>query len=235
MNFEQTKFLTKNKNKMLSALAVLLMLTALSPLAANVNGLEEQTTDAYISVTPNPVGVGQEIAVTIWIHPYPPTALLDVHNFRVTITKPDGTTESKGPYNAFKSSSSFFLYTPTTPGIYKFKFDYPGEEYFSGSLHYAASTATAEVTVQTNPIPLWPETIATNDYWERPLSAANRQWYTIAGPWLNTGPGNEWSQDVKTPHVMWKTPIDIGGVVGGEQGISNYYNYHRRIPFPHRF
>lgn len=212
-----------NKNRILSAIAIVLMLTAIYPLAAGTNLATGQDTDAYVTVTPNPVGVGQTIAVTFWISPYPPSATTDVHGFTVKITGPDGKIENKGPFTAFKSSSSYFLYVPALVGNYKFDFTYPGESYFSGSLAYLPSSATTSVKVQEQPIPLWPETTPTTDYWTRPLSAANREWYSIAGPWLGVSNGNEWCQNIKSPHVMWTTPIDIGGVAGGAMGISNFY------------
>ncbi|MFB3890167.1 MAG: PQQ-binding-like beta-propeller repeat protein [Candidatus Bathyarchaeia archaeon] len=203
------------------ALVLIVSISALAP----VKAAETQTTKAYITAFPNPVGVGQTIGLDFWIHPYPPGALLDVHGFKVTITKPDGTTETKGPYDAFKSSSSYTSYVPTMVGTYKFTFTYPGETYFNGSLTYLPSSDTINVNVTAEPAPLWPEFPFTNDYWTRPLNAAMRNWYNVAGPWLaqEGERGNEWSPDVKTPHVMWKVPIDIGGVVGGKMGISNYY------------
>jgi len=220
----------KNKLKFLrrrSTLALAISVTlaiALSPLFAVTNAVESQTTKAYITAFPNPVGVDQTIGLDFWIHPYPPGALYDVHGFKLTIVKPDGTIETKGPYIAYKSSSSFTSYVPRQVGTYKFTFEYPGESYFNGSLIYLPSSDTINVTVQQDPVPLWPDDLPTGDYWDRPLSAAKRSWYNIAGPWLANGNrGNEWSQDVRAPHVMWKTPIDIGGVVGGEMGISNYY------------
>src|SRR3990172_1939739 len=161
-------------NKILCAFAMLLMLTSIIPLTTAQTAAKEEQTDAYVSVTPNPVGIGQTIAVTFWISPYPPTATTDVHGFVVKITRPDGKVETKGPYDAFKSSSSYMLYVPTLAGNYTFDFNYPGESYFSGSLIYLPSQAKTSITVQEEPIPLWPETKPTGDYWTRPLSAANR-------------------------------------------------------------
>ena len=52
---------------------------------------------AYLSVTPNPVGVGQEVFVNFFLDKAPPTANAQYgdrwHNFKVTVTKPDGSTE----------------------------------------------------------------------------------------------------------------------------------------------
>ncbi len=222
---------TKRKfgnKKLLSVLALILMLTAAVPIVAQPGQLvyaeaKEQQTDAYVSVTPNPIGVGQTMAITFWISPYPPSATTDVHGFTIKITRPDGKVENKGPYTAFKSSSSYLLYVPTIAGNYTFDFNYPGETYFNGSLAYLPSKASTTVLVQADPIPLWPETKPPNDYWTRPLSAANREWFGVAGPWLGLEQGNEWCQNIKSPHIMWKTPIDIGGVAGGAMGISNFY------------
>jgi hypothetical protein len=59
-------------------------------------------TYAFIEVNPNPVGVNQTAYVNMWLDKVPPTAVMYWgmmwHNFEVTVTKPDGTTETLGPF-----------------------------------------------------------------------------------------------------------------------------------------
>ena len=49
----------------------------------------------YLSFTPNPIGVGQTLLINVWMHPPINVNRQFIDAFKVTITKPDGTTESK--------------------------------------------------------------------------------------------------------------------------------------------
>jgi hypothetical protein len=87
---------------------------------------------------------------------------------------------------------------------------------------------TTTLTVQDEPLTPYPDYAPLpNQYWTFPVSAENRQWYQMTWPFLNQGGYlqnfNDWSPDVLAPHVMWKKPVDIGGVVGGPLGTTNYY------------
>ena len=63
-----------------------------------VNALNIQTT-AYISVSPNPIGVNQTLTVIVWLVPSIP-ANATYHNYTVKFTKPDGTIVTIGPFNS---------------------------------------------------------------------------------------------------------------------------------------
>ena len=77
-------------------------------------------------------------------------------------------------------------------------------------------------------------------YWTRPIYGENTDWYTIASNWLGIGAPNygAWTNTggdaalgggtdflnvgqldaavgSQTSHVMWTTPLQSGGVVGG--------------------
>jgi len=186
------------------------------------------TTYAAVTVNPNPVQVGKDATVDMWIWPYPPTRETSVHGFKLDITRPDGTTFSMGPYTAFLSSSAYTFFTPDQTGNYTIKFTYPGETYFNGAQEYLGSEMTITLEVQAEPLTPYPDYAPLpNDYWTFPVSAENRQWYDLTWPFLNQGGYlqnfNDWSPDVLAPHVMWKKPVDIGGVVGGPLGPTNYY------------
>src|SRR3972149_9668893 len=59
-------------------------------------------TYAYLAVSPSPVGVDQDVFVVMWIDKVPPTAGGvggdRWGNYTVKITKPNGDTETLGPY-----------------------------------------------------------------------------------------------------------------------------------------
>ncbi len=88
-------------------------------------------TYSYISVSPNPVGIGQTVIVIMGVEPKPPTAEGDAGdrwtNLRVTITKPNGLVEKKGPFTSDATGSTYFLYNPSMVGNYTLKFDFPGQ------------------------------------------------------------------------------------------------------------
>ena len=193
-------------------------------------------TTAYINVAPNPVGVGQQTIIVIWLDRTPSGALvtndIKFHNYKVDITKPDGTTEQKTvPTVTDPTSSAYVLYTPDQVGNYQFVFSYPGEKYvWSGAYNndsFKPSTSkTFNLTVQQEPLP---QAITTyplpTEYWTRPIEGQNTAWWTIASNWLGSGSPKFAGQFRKiqpdgigpnSAHVMWTRPNENGGgIVGG--------------------
>ncbi len=76
----------------------------------------------FIAANPNPIGVGQQLQVSFWLADAPPTASGASgdrwESFTVTITEPDGTTETKGPYKSDAVGAAYFVYYPTMTGNY---------------------------------------------------------------------------------------------------------------------
>ncbi len=194
---------------------------------------------AYVSINPNPISLGEYTVINVWLQPIPPTGDFVFHGFMVTITKPDGTTETRGPLTSSPIGSQYFTYTPTSLGKYTFKMTYPGETFANGSSVYASAVSpVSSLIVQEQTVPSWPETPVPNDYWTRPINAANRLWDSISGNWLirgynttyvqgasDSGKGfNPYSQAPKTPHVMWTKELALGGLIGGEYGDASFYN-----------
>src|SRR5512135_854528 len=54
---------------------------------------------AYLSFSPNPIGVGQTLLVNMWTTS-PPAANRYLAGFTVTFTKPDGTNKTVGPFHS---------------------------------------------------------------------------------------------------------------------------------------
>ncbi|MGZ4849935.1 MAG: hypothetical protein ACXV2C_00985 [Candidatus Bathyarchaeia archaeon] len=178
------------------------------PLPAGVTASITVTPTAYLDVTPNPIGVGQELLVNIWLQP-PININRDLVNaFTVTITKPDGTTTTVGPISSYAGdSTAWFPYTPDTAGIYKFQFNFLGQYYPAGyylqgsvvengtsgsafldSAYYKpATTPQVSVTVQQDAVASWPPAALPTDYWSRPAESFNREWWPILGNWPPTG------------------------------------------------
>jgi outer membrane protein assembly factor BamB len=90
---------------------------------------------AFMSVSPNPIGVGQSFLVNLWLEP-PVHYNRYFSGYTVTITKPDGNTETIGPMSSYQGdSTAWFQYMAAQVGIYKFKFDFPGN-YFPAGWYY---------------------------------------------------------------------------------------------------
>jgi outer membrane protein assembly factor BamB len=164
---------------------------------------------AYLSVMPNPVGIGQEAFVNFWIDKAPPTAATIYgdrwQDFKVTLTKPDGTTETMGPFTSDDTGGAHTTYTPTVLGNYTFQMTFPGQTLaganpppngyssaISGLIgdYYSGSTSkSVTLVVQQDPIPgesTNPNPIPTS-YWQRPIYGENLDWYKVSGNWLGLG------------------------------------------------
>jgi len=223
-------------------------------------------TYAYIVVSPNPVGVDQTAFIVMWINWPPPSAAGSGgdrwQNYMVEITKPDGSTESKGPFMSEATSAAFFLYTPSQTGTYSFDFSFPGQvaslynpvtgEAGSNSAYvgdnFLGSSASTTLTVQEEPIERIPETPLPTEYWTRPIEAENSNWYTIASNWLgrNSGQilgGGNWGGGgvqpdglaPNSPHIMWTKPLADGGIVGGSQVGFPGQAYYMGLSYEGRF
>jgi len=235
---------TLKNNSKISTIALILVLTVAATLVTflpTVNAADLDTY-AFLTVTPNTVGVGQTIHVAFWLNFVPPTASGAGgdrwEDMTVTITKPDLTTETKGPYTSDPVGGSWFTYTPDQVGTYTFQMSFPGQQvtgvgrYGPVDNYYRASTtAEVELTVQQDQIeqyPDWPLP-GTNEYWERPIDSENRGWWSISGNWLQgdyNASGtrfNPYTKAPKTAHVLWTKDVTFGGLIGGEFGTVQYY------------
>ncbi len=84
----------------------------------------------YIAVTPDIVGISQQVLVVFWINAIPPTAngqYGDRWQFYLDIIKPDGTKETLGPYTSDPVGGSYCNYVPTEVGNYTLVARFPGQ------------------------------------------------------------------------------------------------------------
>ena len=232
----------KPKIKFLATAAIIFILAfstavAILPTATAHTPPWNIPTYAYLVVTPNPVGQGQQLFVVMWLDKVPQTAAGiggdRWQNYRVTIAKPDGTSETLGPFTSDATSSTYTLYTPTQTGTYTFTFNFPGQ---TASLYnpingiagtpsayvndtYMPSSATKTVIVQANPVTAVESYPLPSSYWSRPIEGQNTNWATIASNWMNAPQINgKFQPDGAAPnsaHIMWTKPLSFGGVLGG--------------------
>ncbi len=203
-----------NKNKTAKAVALTLMLTiavtlVALPLANAHDPPQTIPTYAYINVSPNPVGVGQQVAITGWIDKVPPGASgpwgTRWYNMKVTVTRPDGTTEELGPFTSDSVGGIWSWYTPSQKGTYKFVFSFPGQvakeenpvpyvpliplgTQFYNDTYLASTSEPFYLTVQEDPIEsAYPPNPLPTEFWSRPINSMNREWYSLGGNWLGLG------------------------------------------------
>lgn len=127
------------KNKTKAILATFLVLTFVITLIALPTANAHSppwtiTTHAFITVNPNPVGVGQRVIIVVWAGLLLPSATVSnnirFHDYKVTITRPDGETETITWDVVWDSTSTAWAeYTPNQVGTYKFVFSYPDQVY----------------------------------------------------------------------------------------------------------
>ena len=204
------------------------------PLPAGVTPDVTLETLSRLSFRPNPIGVGQELLINMWVSPYSFGARY-LTGFRLTITDPDGNddvinTESRG-----SDFTAYLIYLPDQVGTWKLKFDFLGGYFPAGnytfmlgtvigmgtvqsvteSLYYEpSSSGTFDLTVQQEPVASWPEgTWYPSDYWTQPVSPENRRWASILGYYPETGATGP-------------------GVFGNWPDNTNYYmSNYRYIPY----
>ena len=137
----------------------------------------------------NPVGVGQTVAVVMWVDDALPGATVtnDVrrHDYSLAITSPDGQTQTQNwPVVSDSTSVQYYQFTPDQVGIYTLKFNYPKQIYtWSGEYQndtFTAASKTITLTVQQDPIPAAKDSYPLpTEYWTRPIEGENTYWYTI--------------------------------------------------------
>jgi len=241
-NVEKTKGekkmkLSKNKTSA-SLIALFLVLTiAVAILEVPNASALDLPIYAYVTASPNPVGVGQQALVVAWLDRipllYPNSSHTVWEDFTVEITTPTGT-ETIGPVDSDPLGSTYFTYTPDTVGEYTFQMSFPGQTGIDGNYYKPATSNKFTLVVQEDEISGWNPTPLPTGYWERPIYGENREWYTIAGNWFgmpltfgsgatSSGGFNAYSAAPETGHIVWTKEQAWGGIVGGDLGDIAYY------------
>ncbi len=191
---------------------------------------------AYIGATPNPCAVGEEVLIHIGV-----TEALQVtedkwRGLTVTVTRPDNTTETLGPFDTDSTGGTGTVYVPSMSGTYKLQTHFPAQwynyssfDFFSGyqdvKCYYEADDSPIlELIVGDEAKEYWPGVPMPTEYWSRPIDSQIREWNTISGSWLSSsgmsGQIVEGQKDAPlTAHVLWQKPLQWGGLAGGV-GIS---------------
>ena len=251
---------TKNKHRLkykkeAITIAFILILSMTAILMTNPVVNAQTTTiptHAFISVSPNPVGVNQSVFINVWLLEFDPLSNSGVsslaarwQNYTILVTLPDKTTQTLGPYVATDASTVGITYVVTEVGNYTLTFNFPGQ-YINGlapyssrtiNAFYQASNDTTTLTVQPTPLIPLPETPLPTGYWQTPIDWQNQLWYSISGNWFGLAQWNTpvtYNPDIIAPesaHILWAISLSgslsFGGQIGGSMysttDQSNYY------------
>lgn len=246
----------KNNFRVGITLTLLLTISALLTSMPLTNAADVPTY-CFLTVSPNPIGVGQTLTVAFWLDKVTPNAATLYGDrwtgLTLTITKPDGTTETKGPFTLDAVATGYTFYTPTMIGKYTFQVRFPGQTINVSATvqnnYLPSQSSIVELTVQQEAIPHWQDFPLPTGYWTRPINAELRGVNSIGSYWLAagaTGPhgpraydsmGNfqPYGKAPNTAHILWTREIAFGGAVGGAFGDIVYYpgeTYERKFQPP---
>jgi len=120
------------KNKTATAVVLFLLFTMVISLVALPTATAQSTkkTYAYIGAMPNPVGVNQEVLIHLGItDPHAMGVGYGWEDLTVTVTRPDGKTETLGPFKTDPTGGTGTVYVPTTAGNYTLQTNFPAQWY----------------------------------------------------------------------------------------------------------
>jgi hypothetical protein len=207
----------KRKSTIIAIFLILSMATSIAflPSASAHTPQWKIPTFAYVTALPDPVGVGQQTLIYLWLNqvfgagfdafgqPISSASLINnyrFHNYQLIITDPNGENTTKAFDTIQDTTSSVgYYFTPTIVGTYKLTFNFPGQDYnqYAGGYNpasvlvndtYLPSSATGSFTVQNDKIASYPDSYPLpQEYWARPIYGENPFWWAISSNWLGTG------------------------------------------------
>ena len=218
----------KNPKKIVAMLLIVTFAVSILMTSPTTQAQPAQKTYPFVDAVPNPVGMGQQVLIRFGIL----QALADVFtgwtNITVTVVKPNGNTETLGPFKTDSTGGSDISYIPDQVGTYKLTTHFPqqimpsdifdmerGAFIPKGTVMQASNSETINLVVQSDPIPFYPEQPLPTDYWSRPIDAQLRAWYSISGNWVSRPANNVALYNDNAPetiHVLWSTPLTTGGL-----------------------
>jgi hypothetical protein len=225
--------------KTIAALLLLAFVTTIvSTIPISVNAQATLKTYPIIEAIPNPVGRGEQTLIRTGILLQAASVNYGWTGVTVTVVKPDGTTQTLGPFKTDSTGATFTIYVPDQTGTYKLTTHFPQQTNPVGYLNYESGTFIAEGTilqastsetidliVNEEPTKFYPDQPLPTEYWSRPIDPQLRSWYQISGNWVER-PDNSYApyndDAPETAHVLWARPLTTGGLAGGlfgEDGI----------------
>jgi hypothetical protein len=229
MAFSSSKSLTT-----LTALFLMFAMTFSLVTIPSANAQGTKKTYAFIGAVPNPVGVGQEVLLHVGITDPLANEALGWEGLTVTVTRPDGKTETLGPFRTDATGGTGTVYVPTMAGNYTLQTHFPEQLNPASTVaEYGTPEKAANVTmlasdsekltliVQEEPVSYYPSLPLPTEYWTRPIDAQQREWAAVSGNWLEAYPNipdnhfAPYNEGPETAHILWAKPLTTGGLAGG--------------------
>lgn len=217
-----------DKRQFLVAILIISMAFPLTALTVDAAPTSAKATYALIGAMPNPVGLGETVLMATGITDALPTAVDGFTGVTVTVTKPDNTTVTLGPYRTDSTGMTGATYTPDTVGTYYLQTHFPAQWFNSSTANTYYKESYSEqikLIVQPEPVAVYQGAALPTEYWSRPINAQLREWYTISGSWLTPTPTlptdnlyAPYNDDApESAHVLWTRKIGdtFGGLAGG--------------------
>jgi hypothetical protein len=226
----------------------------------------ETDTQTFLSFRPNPIGLGQPVLINFWINPALASNHRFMKQcYLLHITKPDGSTVTYSFDSEPATTANWLELLVDQVGEWTFQLEFTGY-YFPAGVYwngYVINNMTVQMTgptarmpyssayyrpsetgeqtlmVQEDQLVSWPPAALPTDYWDRPVSLNNREWYPITGAWpgdgyVGGGPVwdsmypdttyidsagrtnfNPWVPGPDSAHVVWRRQGEDAGLIGG--------------------
>jgi len=231
---------SKNNLKLSTITLILLLTISAIIVALPVATAQPGTTFPsfpVLSLIPNEAGVGQEVLMSYGITRQTAWPQPGWTGVTIDITKPDGSTETVGPFNTDTTGLGGAIYVPTMAGTYTFVSNFPAQEVEVavaglqvGTMMEASHTPEVTLTVtEGGATNIFPGTPLPDEYWVRPIDAQNREWFQVSGSWLDGAYKRshynrlaEFNDGPETGHILWEMVQDMGGLAGGERGWNSH-------------
>ncbi len=128
--------MNKIKNIAIALFLIFAMVLTLVPfLPANAVDPRSITSYCYLNIEPNPVGVGQQTDISMWVDAPFADANYDNpvrrHDYKLTITDPDGNVALTQSWPVVDDTTgvTFTSFVPNKVGVYTAVFEYAGQTY----------------------------------------------------------------------------------------------------------
>jgi len=221
------------QTKKISTIALILLLTmsviVITLPAVTAQEVLRKKTYAIMGATPNPIGINQQVLLHFGITHQMTSAQYGWEDITVTVSKPDGSTETLGPFRTDSTGGTGTLFVPSMVGTYSLQSHFPeqanpatiswaGVITPAGTIMEASDSEIVELVVTQEQREYYPGQPLPTEYWGRPIDAQLREWSVVSG---SSYMDQEYNEAPDSPHVLWTKVMTIGGLAGGDLGVHS--------------
>lgn len=233
-----------NEKNKFSTIALILLLTLSATITLAPARAIDIPTFLFVTASPNPVGVGQDVYVGMTFSKPTPTGggyTGDLYeDVTLEVTDPDGNKKTHGPFLASTAAGVTFNFTPDKVGNFTIQAFYPGQvltgtnpnnptlssnnRQLIGSQMLPTNSNIINLRVTEDPIvPIYQSPPLPTEYWTRPIYATNWYWGELGSNWFGVSGsgGYDASGNVlpsgtapNSAHVVWTKATQFGGQPG---------------------